>query len=92
MTLRFYTRDGCCLCESAEEALRRAGVAFERLGIKGDAGLIARYGHRVPVLVEATAAVETVLHEGPLGVGELRALQLLRLRRAKAAKRAILKP
>ena len=51
--LRVYARAGCGLCEEMAAALTAAGVAFEEVDVDGDLGLTARYGRRVPVLVDA---------------------------------------
>jgi glutaredoxin len=52
MTLTLFQRDDCPLCDAAYELLAVTGVAdFEPVWIDGDAGLEARYGARVPVLL-----------------------------------------
>ncbi|PYE53063.1 glutaredoxin family protein [Deinococcus yavapaiensis] len=60
MVLTLYARDGCHLCEQAEDLLTRLSVAFERVGIEGNATLEAKYGWDVPVLTSG----ERVLVKG----------------------------
>lgn len=48
--LILYGRRDCHLCDLMEEALRREGVAFQKVDVDSDPGLRARYGRRVPVL------------------------------------------
>ncbi len=51
MGLTLFQKDDCHLCDAALLELARAGVAaFESVWIESDAGLLARYGLRVPVL------------------------------------------
>jgi len=49
-----YTRQGCCLCETAKNVLQEAGrhAAFDyrELDIDGDAELRALYNDEVPVI------------------------------------------
>ncbi len=71
MVLTLYSREGCHLCEQAEDMLSKLDVAFDRVEIKGDVELEAKYGWDVPVLtsgervlvkgVFTRARVETVL-------------------------------
>ncbi len=52
-------RDDCALCDEAWEILHAAGVRdFEAVYIDGDAALEARYGRRVPVLVNGTRELD----------------------------------
>lgn len=60
MVLTLYSREGCHLCEQAEALLASMHVAFERVEIKGDADLEAKYGWDVPVLTRG----ERVLVKG----------------------------
>jgi glutaredoxin len=55
MTLRFYHRDGCHLCEEALELLHAAGLgqALILVDIDADAELGVDYGLRIPVLERA---------------------------------------
>lgn len=51
MTLVLYRRDGCELCDEAEQLLRAAGVTgYERVRIGWFGPLAETYGWRVPVL------------------------------------------
>jgi len=51
--LRLYQRDDCHLCEHALAVLAQARVAeFSSVFIDNDAVLEARYGCRVPVLLD----------------------------------------
>ncbi|HEX9887862.1 MAG TPA: glutaredoxin family protein [Nitriliruptorales bacterium] len=51
--VEFYTRDGCHLCDQAEELLADEArrVRVKRIDIDRDEGLLARYHIRVPVVV-----------------------------------------
>ena len=48
-----YGRVGCHLCEQMARTLRAFHVPFEELDVDADAAAAARYGTRVPVLVDA---------------------------------------
>ncbi|MBN8482078.1 MAG: glutaredoxin family protein [Xanthomonadales bacterium] len=53
-TLVLYVTDDCGLCDRAVDVLAQVRAPdFECIGIDGDRGLEARYGVRVPVLVDA---------------------------------------
>lgn len=49
-TITLYVREGCHLCEDAEESLRRLGLPVDRIDIDTDAALRARYTDLVPVI------------------------------------------
>jgi hypothetical protein len=59
ITLTFYSRPGCCLCDELEAAIapglarlgKTRGVTVIKHSIDGDESLEALYGERVPVLV-----------------------------------------
>jgi glutaredoxin len=55
VTVRFYTRRGCHLCEAAEAVLRaeqaRTPFALEVFDIDADPNLRDLYNHLVPVIV-----------------------------------------
>ena len=51
MKLALVTRTPCHLCDDAAAALRRAGLAFERLDVDADPELLALYNEAVPVLL-----------------------------------------
>jgi glutaredoxin len=46
-----YTRQGCHLCEEAQETLVRFGFQLELVDIDCDPALIQRYGNCIPVVV-----------------------------------------
>lgn len=52
--VRFYTRDGCSLCDKIEPELQHladAGtITLETIDIAGDAALEEAYGTRIPVV------------------------------------------
>lgn len=54
-SLKFFTRSGCHLCESAEPLVRRlaaaAGASVEVHDIDTDPALLSRYTTRIPVIV-----------------------------------------
>jgi glutaredoxin len=52
LSLIFYTKSGCPLCEKARAMLERNGLAPEVRDILEDPALYARYRYRVPVLAE----------------------------------------
>jgi glutaredoxin len=54
--LRLYGRAGCHLCEQMARTLSAFGVAFEELDVDRDAALAARFGERVPVLLDGGGA------------------------------------
>jgi hypothetical protein len=59
MRLTLYRRDGCHLCDLAEDALRGAGVAvYDTVVLGWDGELAARYGGRIPVLARADTGAE----------------------------------
>ena len=64
MSLFFYTRSCCPLCDRLERlvapSLAAAGLAYEKKLIDDDATLRNRFGHRVPVLTHG----QDVLLEG----------------------------
>lgn len=45
-----YTREGCHLCELAEQVLAKYGLAIERVDIDHDPALRDRYGTCIPVV------------------------------------------
>jgi glutaredoxin len=51
--LRLYGRGACHLCDVMADALRRLGVAFEKVDVDQRPELALRYGDRVPVLADA---------------------------------------
>lgn len=58
-SLILYQRDDCHLCDLALDVLAQAGAPdFESAFIDGDAALEARYGARVPVLLDIAAKRE----------------------------------
>ncbi len=81
--LTFYTRQGCKLCQQAEDLLADWEHEFTRVDIAGDEQLIDLYGHHVPVLTAARDGEAEVLHQGPLSRCDLPSLSIrvLRLRR-----------
>jgi hypothetical protein len=51
MKLTLFRREGCHLCEHAEEALRGAGVeAWDEVWLEWSGPLAHRYGARIPVV------------------------------------------
>jgi hypothetical protein len=53
MRLTLYQRDDCKLCDEALDVLAQAGAPdFASVFIDGDEALEARFGARVPVLLE----------------------------------------
>lgn len=52
MTLKFYTRPDCPLCNKAEALLAEGGFAraYEKVNIESDLELLERYGDKIPVL------------------------------------------
>ncbi|GGY05477.1 hypothetical protein GCM10007160_36400 [Litchfieldella qijiaojingensis] len=57
--LTLYTTLGCHLCDELEHHLASLSVAeviLERVEIADDDALMARYGERIPVLVDASGA------------------------------------
>lgn len=55
MSVRFYHRDGCHLCEEALELLQAAGLAqpLQMVDIDSEPQLGVDYGLRIPVLARA---------------------------------------
>jgi len=53
--LRLYYRSDCSLCEAMHRELLDADlpIALETVDIDGQAMLVSRYGHKVPVLTDA---------------------------------------
>lgn len=53
-SLRLLQRPACLLCLEAEWVLAQAGIEqFLRVDIERDPALEARYGSRIPVLIDA---------------------------------------
>jgi hypothetical protein len=51
MSLTLFRREGCHLCDHAEEALRGAGLEqFDEVEVGWEGELAQRYGVRIPVL------------------------------------------
>lgn len=71
VVVRVFTRDGCHLCEVAEQrAAEEAGSAVVQLvDVDADPDLADRYGHRVPVV--AVNGREIAQYE--VAAGEIRA-------------------
>jgi glutaredoxin len=51
VVVQLVGREGCHLCQEAEETLSDLGVAFERLDVDADPELERLYDFRVPVLL-----------------------------------------
>lgn len=51
MHVQLVSRDGCHLCEDAEQLLHRRAIPFERLNVDARPDLLAEYDKRVPVLL-----------------------------------------
>ncbi len=51
MPIQLVSRVGCHLCEEAEQALRAAGVSFQKLDVDADVELSRLYDFRVPVVL-----------------------------------------
>ncbi len=66
----FLTRPGCHLCDDARplvtRAAARAGVELSEIDVDTDDELTARYGLRIPVVLDPTG---DVLAEGPTDDG-----------------------
>lgn len=62
-----FSRDGCHLCEEAEQLLEALGLPFERRDVDEDPRWVAQYGFRVPVLLKD----ERVLMEGRFDAARL---------------------
>ena len=62
VTVTFYERAGCHLCEEAHRALRRIGLdrplAIERVDIAADPTLELRYLVRIPVIAVGEAELD----------------------------------
>lgn len=60
-TLRFYTRQGCPLCDEALEQVRpiaaKVKAEVEIIDVDLDLALLEIYDHRVPVLESVTGEV-----------------------------------
>jgi hypothetical protein len=58
------TRPGCHLCDDFHAQWRAAfpGVDLPRLNVDSDADLVALYGLRIPVLLDAEGALVCELH------------------------------
>ena len=72
--LRFVTRQGCTLCESALEELRSAAagrIDIEVVDVDTNDELEARFGATVPVVLSASG---DVLAAGPLNAWRARVL------------------
>jgi glutaredoxin len=67
VVVQLVSREGCHLCQEAEESLSDLGVAFERLDVDADPELERLYDFRVPVLL----LDGSVAAEGRLGRSEL---------------------
>jgi len=52
MTIKFYTRPDCSLCDKAEALLAEGGFRnrYEKVDIESDLELLERYGDKIPVL------------------------------------------
>jgi glutaredoxin len=50
--LKLYARSQCPLCEEMARELAARGIAFQKIDVDSDLALLARYGKRVPVLVD----------------------------------------
>ena len=51
LTVLLYTTSSCHLCEQAESLLQQQpGIVVKAVEIADDAGLLERYGVRIPVL------------------------------------------
>jgi hypothetical protein len=67
VVVQLVSREGCHLCQEAEEALAGLGVSFERLDVDADPELERLYDVRVPVLlVDGGVAAEGRLESGRL--------------------------
>lgn len=75
-----YSREGCHLCEVAEQKLQRLDFKFTVVDVAGNADLEARYGHDVPVLVWG----EKLLLKGVFSRERLSGVKVVLLRLAEA--------
>jgi hypothetical protein len=54
-TITLYGKSGCCLCEDARRELlavqQTHPFALDEVDIAGNADLLARYGHEIPVVL-----------------------------------------
>lgn len=67
MRVQLVSRDGCHLCEDAEQLLHRRAIPFERLDVDARADLLAEYDKRVPVLlVDGAPAAEGPIEDQTL--------------------------
>jgi glutaredoxin len=68
MSVVFYTRAGCHLCEDARAMLDATGVAYRSVDVDDDRELQRAYGERVPVIeVDGAVVAEGNLGGVPLG-------------------------
>jgi len=66
-----YSREGCCLCDEAREALLRVrarqAFALEEQDIEQDEELLRRYLERIPVItIDGRVAFELLVDERQL--------------------------
>ena len=71
MRVEVFSRPDCCLCEEAKELLERVRrtVTFdlEIRDISGDAELVQKFGHEIPVVfIEGRKAFKGRVDEGKL--------------------------
>ena len=71
MTITLLGRPACHLCDDAEGLLQRAGHRVDRVDIDEDDALVAEYGLRIPVLLDAGGAI---LAEGLVTPADVAAL------------------
>lgn len=80
-SIRFLTRPGCHLCAEAEFTVRRLagemGVGMVMVDVDAEAELSARFGLRVPVVLDPEG---TVMAEGAIEARPLRRALRRRLR------------
>jgi len=71
VSLRFYTRANCPLCDRMERMvaplLAARGLSYEKKMVDGDPAWQRRYGQRIPVLAEG----DNVVLEGRPGAEEV---------------------
>ena len=70
-TVTLYTKQDCCLCDEAQEAIERAShdfdVRLEQVDITSDWSLFERYSERIPVVfVDGVELFEHRVHEDVL--------------------------
>ncbi|MBW3667479.1 MAG: glutaredoxin family protein [Actinobacteria bacterium] len=82
--MRFLTRPGCHLCDSARpvvaRAARRVGATVEEVDIEGDDQLFTRFDLRIPVLL---GPGDRVVAEGVIDDGRAVVEALRRLKRSR---------